>query len=102
MSETVVKMLADQPWCALVATHSSATAVHSECRPPANPMGTTRHAHVSMVASRADFSGNPNRIYPLGSHPPVTLPIVDTTYTTISGSPICERSSLNRELKYPG
>src|SRR5664279_3029345 len=39
---------------------------------------------------------------PFGSHPPVTLPIVDTTYTTTSGGPMCERSSLNRELKYCG
>src|SRR5579862_2291378 len=99
MSDTVVNILADHPWWALVAMHSSATAVHSECRPPANAIGTTRHAQVSMVARRADFSCIPSRIYPLGSHPPVTLPTVDTTYTMISGVPMCERSSLNRELK---
>src|SRR5579863_255207 len=102
ISEAVVKILADQPWCALVAMHNNATAVHIECSPPANAIGTTRQAHVSIAARRAAFNDIPRRTYPFGSQPPNTLPMVEQTYTTIRGNPMCERSSLNSLLKYPG
>ena len=37
-----------------------------------------------------------------GNQPPPMLPIADTLYTTMSGSPRCERSRLNFALKYDG
>ena len=53
MSEAMVKMFADQPWCAAAARVTKATASHIEVAREAKTMGTTQSAQINMAVLRA-------------------------------------------------
>jgi hypothetical protein len=74
MSETVVKRLADQPWCAAVARLIRATATHKLEANPVNIIGVTHKAQASMAVFRALLTVQPRLMSEEESHPPTTLP----------------------------
>ena len=53
MSEAIVKMLAEKPWCAAQARPSSSTAVHMSSTTAAKTIGTTHSAMHSIAVLRA-------------------------------------------------
>src|SRR5487761_1341922 len=59
ISDTVVKRLADHPWCAAVARLKRPTQAHSLFRKATRKMGRTAHAQVSMADMRARVTDMP-------------------------------------------
>src|SRR5690348_9274454 len=74
ISEAVVKILQDHPWCAAAASPISATAGHSPLTFDANITGTTHNAQISMAVLRARLIVQPRLIKLDDNHPPPTLP----------------------------
>src|SRR5215813_7239635 len=74
MSEVVVKIFADQPWCAPAARPTNRTATHTFEAFAANTTGTTAHAQINIVVLRARLTGTPRFIIEEESQPPATLP----------------------------
>src|SRR5262245_1190898 len=52
MSEVIVKIFADQPWCAAAAMPINITATHKFEVIDANTIGTTASAQISMAVLR--------------------------------------------------
>ena len=74
MSEAVVKMLADQPWWADVASPTRATATHRLEAREANTIGTTHSAQMSIAVLRPAFTLQPRLMSDEDSQPPPMLP----------------------------
>src|SRR5687768_8941132 len=74
MSDTVVKRLALQPWCAAAARLISATADQTLVTCDAKMIGTTHAAQMSIAVLRAALTVHPRLISADDNHPPPMLP----------------------------
>src|SRR5215471_7760523 len=75
MSELVVKMLADHPWCAAAARPTKSTATQTFDALAANTTGTTASAQISIAVLRARLIVKPRLIIDEDIQPPATLPM---------------------------
>src|SRR5690349_12925180 len=75
MSETSVKMLADQPWCAEAASDTSSTADHRPVTRGAKTIGVTARAQINIAVLRALLTDQPRLISEDDSQPPPMLPM---------------------------
>src|SRR5690606_24060123 len=74
MSETVVKMLAENPWCAAAATPTNTTAIHLFGTMVENITGTTHKAQMNMAVLRAALTDQPRLSNAEDNQPPPMLP----------------------------
>src|SRR5580692_8386818 len=77
-SEASVYRFADQPWCAAVATPTSATASHMfVCARPTKITDVTATAQISMAAARARLVVHPRFTRAAEIQPPPIDPTAD-------------------------
>src|SRR5262245_63811497 len=74
MSDVVVKMFADQPWCAPAAIPTNDTAIQTFEAFAANTTGTTASAQINIAVLRARLTLTPRLIIEDDNQPPATLP----------------------------
>src|SRR5205814_10662607 len=89
MSEAVVNILHDHPWCAAVAKLNSATWGQRLLKCGISTTGTTQMAQISIAVLREWFTLHPRLIKLDESDPPEMLPTSAARYMTTKGGPIC-------------
>ncbi len=73
-SDTSVKTLADQPWCAAAASPMSSTATQRLSICGTSSTGVTESAQMSIAVFRALLTVHPRLMNADDSQPPPTLP----------------------------
>src|SRR5438552_12884810 len=91
VSDAMVNIFADQPWCPAAASPIKTTANHRLETLAASTIGTTARAQISMAVLRLRFTVHPRLIIDDENHPPAMLPTVAIWEMTTSGSPTVKR-----------